>query len=294
MNKQDLDILLARIEQRLTTDPATGCRLWQGMLYRDHGGIKFAGKLRSVHRVVWEHAHGPITSDQWVLHRCGVGNCANVEHLYIGDRVENARDRKAHGRYVGPFRTPSRVVKPSVELRVNAPHAPLTHEEIKRLVSYDAATGVMTWNARPDRDRMWNTRFAGKEIGAVHSSGYRYANFCGKVRTAHRLAWFWMTGEWPVGQVDHINRDRSDNRWENLRLATQHQNSANQGLRGNNTSGVTGVSWQKKTSKWYAYIKVGYQAINLGTFDTKAEAIAARRKAELKHFGAYSSQKGTD
>lgn len=88
--------------------------------------------------------------------------------------------------------------------------------------------------------------------------------------------------------VDHINRNPLDNRRENLRICTQHENSFNQSIRSDNTSGTTGVSWRKEKNKWYAYIRVNGKKKHLGYFNTKEEAAEARRQAEIEYFGEFA------
>lgn len=89
--------------------------------------------------------------------------------------------------------------------------------------------------------------------------------------------------------VDHIEHNLFDNRKDKLRICTSSQNSMNQVLRIDNTSGVTGVYYNKKSNMWYSQIKVkGLNRITLGYFETKEEAILARKIAEEKYFGEYS------
>lgn len=88
--------------------------------------------------------------------------------------------------------------------------------------------------------------------------------------------------------IDHINHDTLDNRKYNLRIATVSQNGMNQKLSTRNTSGEKGVSWHKRDKCWRAFITVNKKYIHLGSFNTKDEAILARRKAEEKYFGEYS------
>ena len=90
--------------------------------------------------------------------------------------------------------------------------------------------------------------------------------------------------------VDHINHNRLDNRKCNLRICTQHQNSMNQNKRSNNTSGYTGVLWDKAKNKWMARIKVNYKQIFLGYYDTLEKAIEVRKQAEIKYFGEYRNK----
>jgi hypothetical protein len=96
---------------------------------------------------------------------------------------------------------------------------------------------------------------------------------------AHRLAWFYSYGKWPVDQIDHINGDRTDNRLINLREATNAENAQNKRIRAGK-SGFCGV--RKENSKWLAEIKVNYKPIRIGLFNTPEEAhqayIAAKRK----------------
>lgn len=89
-------------------------------------------------------------------------------------------------------------------------------------------------------------------------------------------------------KVDHIKHNKLDNRKTELRICTNQNNCMNQGLSKNNTSGVTGVSFHKKTKKWQAYIKVNFRYIYLGLFADFDNAVKARKDAEEKYFGEYS------
>lgn len=88
--------------------------------------------------------------------------------------------------------------------------------------------------------------------------------------------------------VDHINHNIKDNRKSNLRIITVSQNAINKKIVSNNTSGVTGVCWNKKDSYWQAYITLDYKTKHLGCFQNKEDAIKARKDAEEKYFGEYS------
>lgn len=90
-------------------------------------------------------------------------------------------------------------------------------------------------------------------------------------------------------EVDHINGNQLDNRKKNLRICEHKYNGKNLSLKSNNTSGTPGVWYFKRTNQWIAEIKVNYIKIHLGYFQTKEEAIAARKEAENKYFGEYSS-----
>ena len=90
--------------------------------------------------------------------------------------------------------------------------------------------------------------------------------------------------------VDHVNHDPLDNRKENLRVCTHQENIMNSSLSKNNTSGITGVAWDKQHNKWRSQIKINRKSITLGLFNTKEEAIEARKQAELEYFGEYRNK----
>jgi hypothetical protein len=116
--------------------------------------------------------------------------------------------------------------------------------------------------------------------------GYIRVGVGGELFLAHRLAWFYVHGEWP-SEIDHIDRNRANNAISNLRSVTTSQNRQNSGLSRRSTSGVSGVSWDKRRGKWKAHIGIGYKKFQV-RYDTKAEAIAARKAAEAKYFGEFA------
>jgi hypothetical protein len=163
---------------------------------------------------------------------------------------------------------------------------------VRELLDYDPETGALTWRERgrkwfkSDHDQTrWNARFSGGRAGSAPKKkrGYVYVRSPGRIHKAHRVIWLWMTGEWPRDQVDHINHDRADNRWCNLRAATNADNQKNVSLRADNTSGAVGVRRHTHGDKWRAQIKVGGRFIHLGLFDDKTTAIAARQAANEKY-----------
>ncbi len=119
-----------------------------------------------------------------------------------------------------------------------------------------------------------------------HTGGYLQIGVGGRKFYAHRLAWFLVYGFWP-SQIDHINRDKTDNRIANLRIANSSQNGANRGPSKASTSGIKGVTWQSDRKKWYAHIRVNYRKINLGRYTNIEDAKKAYVKAALKYFGKH-------
>lgn len=111
--------------------------------------------------------------------------------------------------------------------------------------------------------------------------GYMCSNEDDKQIITHRLI---MNVKDVDVQVDHFNRNKKDNRKENLRPVSPQHNNWNKGLQQNNKSGVTGVRWNKKSQKWIAYIMYNH----LGSFNSFEDAVKARKRAEEKYFGEYS------
>lgn len=149
-------------------------------------------------------------------------------------------------------------------------------EELRALLHYDPATGLFT-----NRTTRCGRAVAGAVSGSDNGKGYICIRIEGVNYRAHQLAWLFTNGEWPSEWLDHINRDRKDNRICNLRLATPALNAQNRTLHMNNTSGMTGV--QASGSKWAAYIGHSGTKHYLGTFNTLADAVDARKKAAAAH-----------
>jgi len=130
---------------------------------------------------------------------------------------------------------------------------------------------------------------AGSEAGTICDTGHMHIGIDRRYYLLHRVIWMLMTGVWPEGMdVDHKNGIRHDNRWCNLRLATDKQNSQNMCLTSRSTSGLKGASFHKKTGKWCSVIRDNGRSIWLGLFPT-AEAAHERYKAEaVARFGEFA------
>lgn len=120
----------------------------------------------------------------------------------------------------------------------------LTQQVLKESLTYNPDTGLFVRLKGPGSK-------AGKpKEGARHGRGYRVLGVMYATYLAHRLAWLYMTGEWPTSEVDHIDGDRTNNRWANLRAATTGENRRNTKLRSDNTSGVKGITWEASKNRW--------------------------------------------
>ena len=144
-------------------------------------------------------------------------------------------------------------------------------------LDYNPLTGIFTWRVKV------NSRAKAGAVAGSQSRGYWVIRVAGKLHGAHRLAWFFVYGEWPK-QIDHINGIQSDNRIANLRLATNAQNAQNSRCR--NRAGFKGVS--PKKGKWRATIKHDGRSIQIGTFASPEEAHAAYVAASRRLFGEFA------
>jgi hypothetical protein len=152
----------------------------------------------------------------------------------------------------------------------------ISQDDLKKLVSYDPETGLFR-----------SLGFArGKVFDCKNGAGYIQMTLNKQFYYGHRLAWFYVHGEWPK-YIDHINGDKGDNRLENLRPATHSQNLANAKLRCDSTSGLKGVC-KITEGRWKAQIQVLCKRYNLGFYDTKEQAHKAYLAAAAQHFGEYS------
>lgn len=152
----------------------------------------------------------------------------------------------------------------------------LTAERLHELFHYDPITGFFTWKRRLDIPNYINKRFEGKRAGhtvkAGKTKGYRIITINLINFRENRLVFLYMTGDWPTNEAEHKNMLRWDNRWENLRDATPAQNSANVGMRSNNTTGFKGVFINKQNSSFFTVLKVGGRVYKSTGFKTAEEA----------------------
>ena len=156
--------------------------------------------------------------------------------------------------------------------------ARLTQERARELLDYDPLTGVFLW--KPGRRGCK----AGDVAGSIDSRGHRRIGIDSNHHmAAHRLAWLYVNGEMPRGELDHINGIYDDNRICNLRECDRSGNMQNAGMFKTNTSGYTGVTWHRKCRKWAAQIWVNNKRMYLGLRETKEEAYALYLAGKAKY-----------
>lgn len=163
------------------------------------------------------------------------------------------------------------------------PKAALTTQRVRELLDYDPQSGLFRWR-NPQSNRVKKGSIAGK----IGNRGYHRIGIDGRRYLAHRLAWLWLYGFDPQGDVDHINGVRNDNRIANLRIATRSQNLWNSRRPCNNTSGFKGVSFDKNRRRWQVHIRVAGRIIFLGCFSSPEEGHAAYASAAQKFFGEFA------
>lgn len=132
---------------------------------------------------------------------------------------------------------------------------------------YDPLTGI------------FSNKKSGKRAGWL-CNGYRVMNVDNQQYYEHILAFVYMTGNFPEEEVDHINRKKNDNRWENLRISNRSANNINKSVRKDSSSGIKGVKFDPKREKWEVRIQAKKIRKFVGYFPTKEEAIKARANAE--------------
>lgn len=156
----------------------------------------------------------------------------------------------------------------------------LTRETLIENLRYDPVTGYFyrlrssSWAKIGDR--------AGRKDDP---ETYTLIGLLGHKYTAHRLAWLYVHGEFPKGMIDHINRDKSDNRIENLREVTRAQNAMNSKMNVKNSSGYKGVFFHRGRQEWRAQINIRNRVVNIGKFASAEAAHLARLRAITEEWG---------
>jgi Demerecviridae HNH endonuclease len=159
-------------------------------------------------------------------------------------------------------------------------------DRLREQLDYNPETGILTWKISKPRIHI------GMRAGSLHCKKHRGITFEGKNYLEHRLIWVWMTGEEPTEYIDHKNRVRDDNRWENLREASHAENYINSQTFGR-MRGIYPRYYKKSGTKYRVRIntRVPRERIDLGEFSDLEEAIAARRAKEIEIWGEFACER---
>ncbi|MET3815342.1 HNH endonuclease [Pantoea sp. UYEF8] len=152
----------------------------------------------------------------------------------------------------------------------------ITQEFLKSIIKYNPETGDMQ-----------HIKMRKPQGISLDSAGYRMIGISGKLYRVHRIAWMLTHGDDMPEYIDHINGDKSDNRIENLRPATNSQNMCNTTIRSDNTSGFKGVCFHNQRNKWMARISLNNKQVSLGLYSTKEQASAAYHLAAYMFYGEF-------
>jgi len=167
----------------------------------------------------------------------------------------------------------------------NNPKTSMSANQLREVLNYDPETGVFTWKVRAGARGL-----RGSVAGSVDPSrrGYRRIKIRRKFYAAHRLAWLYVYGTWPLQDIDHVNGATDDNRISNLRTADFSQNAMNR-VYENHPTGVIGVTHAKTKSGGFVASIFHYgKSVSLGTYATLEAATAARRAGEAIYHKQYA------
>lgn len=263
-----LPLTVEHLKEIVDYDPNSGLFTWKirigprAKIGQTAGTVSGRAKTRmmcvdgndvSSPRLAWFYVYG-----KWPI-----GVIAHINGDTLDDRIDNLVDVGA-----------AKIVDDRVKITV---------ERLREIARYDPVDGHFYWLPRPSR--LSGRSVAGARLAeTTNSNGYYRVCVDRRHYMLHRVAWLYMTGEWPRGDlvIDHINCVKTDNRWENLRIATRMQNARNNSGRRNRKSPYKGVS-QQPNGRWKASINV-----TLGVFDTPEEARDAWLAAAKVYHGEFA------
>lgn len=159
----------------------------------------------------------------------------------------------------------------------------LTRRRLKEVLRYNPLTGVFIRRVHQIHS------LVGQPAGCFNNEGYLVICIDRIRYKGHQLAWFYMTGRWPRKQIDHKNRRQGDNRFRNLRPASNAQNVINGKRRKDNKSGHKGVAWHNVKKKWIVQIQIDGKQKCIGTVSSLSKAVAIRRYAVKRYYGEFGN-----
>ena len=189
--------------------------------------------------------------------------CSQCDSIYVVKNIYGARKSP-----IGHLCETCKSIVTSIDV--------LDQVNLNAAFHYDPFTGQLTYRTTS------RSGTAGALATFAHSRGYLSVAVARKQYLAHRIIFMMVNGYWPE-HVDHINHNKADNRWNNLREVQQEVNNRNMPKQANSATGYVGVSYMKARNKYRAYITVNSKAKHLGSFDTVEEAVAARDIASIQY-----------
>ena len=165
----------------------------------------------------------------------------------------------------------------------------LIQKLLKKHLRYDRNTGVFVWRIS-NYGRNAGGISVGDIAGCENVVGYIVIRVFNRLYLAHRLAWLYCHGSFPISNIDHKNQIKSDNRILNLRLASKSQNAMNSKIPANNTSGYRGVSYHKQTEKWRARLTVNGREKIIGYYGSPLKASEEYKKYAQHYYGEFFSE----
>lgn len=160
----------------------------------------------------------------------------------------------------------------------------LSHQKLLEYLIYYPLLGLWEWRNPSIMNKRPRTT-----VGTISVYGYRIITINGTKYRSGRLAWFYMTGEWPTQEIDHDDRDKINDKWDNLRDLFRSENALNRDLQSNNTTGVRGVYWSEERQKWVVQVKKDGINYSGGRFDSLSEAIVVRDSVALELHGDFAN-----
>lgn len=164
-----------------------------------------------------------------------------------------------------------------------AASVPISHDRLLEIVDYDPDTGIFVWRYRPGHKRGFNARFAGSSAGYTGLDGYVSIRLDGRLYKASRIAVFYVTSKWPSAEVDHKNRNPSDNRFDNLREASRAQNEMNKTSSPKRSSSRFRGVHLHLPGRWRARLR----SEHIGIFGNEEDAARACDAVAYEQYGEF-------
>ncbi len=237
-----------------------------------------------LHRLAWLHFYGswPKACVHHINRDPGDNRIANLSDISTNENLSLREWDNPITPSVPPMVASGKWwTETKKQLKMKLPKEGFTCEEIRQRLRYDPDNGEFVW-----KDNSENSK-PGILAGYINNNGYNIIALWGRRYMAHRLAWLYMTGDWPKDEIDHMNGCRADNRWTNLRAATSSENKWNRVVKKSAIAGLKGVS-RHHSGKWVAEAKGGGRRIRKHGFATPQLAHEAYKQMIAELHGEFA------